>query len=295
MRLLLPLFLALLCACQSRPSLPPVPDWQSPTERHAGIGTIIDLRTGKPVTAPQLVDELAQADRILVGERHDNPDHHSLQRWLLQALAQRRPPGSLLLEMVNPDQQTAVDQVKAAFARGEPPRDLPAALRWQKGWDWNLYAPVVSYALAQPYPLLSANLDRADVAVIYRRQPTIDGPAASKPVQDKLLEQIRISHCNLLPETQLPAMLAVQQQRDRRMAERLATAPEPAVLIAGAFHVRRDVGAPLHLSDEQARRTLALILAEPGETLNASQADFAWFTHGPQRQDLCASLRNGRP
>ena len=295
MRFLLPLALALLCACQSTPTLPPLPAWQSPAEpQHPEAGQIIDLRTGKEITPEQLVDELGKAERVLVGERHDNPDHHALQRWLLQALAQRRESGSLLLEMLNPDQQKAVDQVKMTIARGESPGDLPVALRWQKGWDWELYAPVVRYALAQPYPLLSANLDRGEIADIYRREPQITGAAAAKSVQDELLDQIRVSHCNMLPESQLPAMLAVQQQRDRRMAERLGAAPEPAVLFAGAFHVRRDVGVPLHLDREQAQRTLALILAETGEKLDARQADFVWFTPGRERQDMCASLRDSR-
>ena len=63
-------------------------------------------------------------------------------------------------------------------------------------------------------------------------------------VREPLLEQIRESHCGMLPDSQMPAMLAVQQQRDRRMAERLLAAPAPAMLFAGAFHVRRDLGVP---------------------------------------------------
>src|SRR5690606_40000804 len=64
---------------------------------------------------------------------------------------------------------------------------------------------------------------------------------------EALQEQIRVSHCQMLPEAHLPAMLAVQQQRDRRMAQQLIAAPKPAMLLAGAFHVRRDLGVPLHL------------------------------------------------
>lgn len=292
MRYLLSLALALLCACQSTPALPPLPEWQSPLGRYdPELGRILDLRSGERISAGQLVDELARADRVMVGERHDNPDHHALQRWLLQALAQRRETGSLLLEMLNPDQQKDVNRVKAATAQGESPDDLAAALRWQRGWPWSLYAPVVEYALAQPYPLLSANLDRAEIADIYRRRPAVAGAAAATAVQDELLAQIRVAHCDMLPETGLPAMLAVQQQRDRRMAERLSDAPEPAVLFAGAFHVRRDIGAPLHLNGRRALGTRVLVLAEAGEALDASQADFAWFTPGQERQDMCASIR----
>ncbi|WP_181298368.1 ChaN family lipoprotein [Pseudomonas sp. Q2-TVG4-2] len=289
MRFLLSVALVLLAACQSTP---PLPSWQSPAGLdQADLGQIIDMRSGNRLTPQQLVAELAGADRVLVGERHDNPDHHALQRWLLNALAQRREQGSLLLETLNPDQQEKVARAQESIERGHWPADLPAALGWQNGWDWQLYAPLVEYALAQSYPVLSANLDRAEITRIYRRKPRLTGAAAADHVQKALLEQIRVSHCDLLPEAQLPAMLAVQQQRDRRMAERLEAARIPAMLIAGAFHVRRDLGVPLHLDREDIRTTRVLLLAEVGASPQAGQADFVWFTPAQRQQDHCAELR----
>ena len=280
--------LLLLAGCQSTPPLTP---WQSPEGRdHADLGRIVDLRTGETLSAQRLVTALADADQVLVGERHDNPDHHSLQRWLLEALAQRRAQGSLLMEMINPDQQASVAQAQTSIRRGVWPGDLPAALQWQRGWSWELYAPVIEYALAQPYPLLSANLDRSEVKAIYRDPPTLSGLAAAVPVQRALLAQIRVSHCDMLPETQLPAMLAVQQQRDRRMAERLQAAPKPALLFAGAFHVRRDLGVPLHMTDSARHGVRVLMLAEVGEDIQGEQADFVWFTPAQTRQDMCAQF-----
>jgi uncharacterized iron-regulated protein len=290
MRLLLPIAVILLAACQSTP---PMPAWQSPEGlNHSDLGRIVDLRSGEGVSTQQLVAELAGADRVLVGERHDNPDHHALQRWLLEALAQRREQGSLLLEMLNPDQQEKVARTQASIERGQWPADLAAELEWQKGWDWRLYAPVVEYALAQPYPLLSANLDRVEIMDIYRREPQLAETAAAKRVQEALLAQIRTSHCAMLPEAQLPAMLAVQQQRDRRMAERLEAAPKPAMLLAGAFHVRGDLGVPLYLKDQgDIPSSRVLVLAEVGEVIQAEQADFVWFTPAQPQQDHCAGFR----
>ena len=72
---------------------------------------------------------------------------------------------------------------------------------------------------------------------IYRNPPELIGTESTREdVTLRLSEQIRESHCNKLPETQLPAMLAVQQQRDRSMATVLLDAPRPALLIAGAYH-----------------------------------------------------------
>jgi len=280
------LLCVLLAGCQA---LPPLPSWQSPKGReHADLGVIRDLRSGEVLTPEQLVKRLAPAPRVLVGEQHDNPDHHALELWLLQALEQQRPQGSVLLEMLNPEQQAKVDQ-----ARGQNIADLPAALAWQKNWEWSLYGPLVRHALAQPYPLLAANLDRSEIMSIYKTRPALDGSASTAAsVQAPLLEQIRQSHCGLLPEGQLPAMLAVQQQRDRRMAQRLLAAAQPALLFAGAFHVRRDLGVPLHLADLGAGQgSVSLVLAEVGKPMTAATADFVWYTPALPEQDHCAELR----
>ena len=285
------LLLALLCGCQA--SLPALPAWQSPVGlEQAELGRIIELRTGAVLTPAQLVERLAKAPRVLVGERHDNPDQHALQLWLLRALATRRAQGSLLLEMLNPDQQARVDRLRAAIAAGQSPRDLLGELAWQRGWAWSLYGPLLQYALRQPYPVLAANLDRAEIGRIYSQAPALAGLAAAEPVRAALLAQIRQSHCNLLPESQLPAMLVVQQQRDRRMAEAMLAAPEPSLLLAGAFHVRRDLGVPLHLADlGAAAGTQVLLLAELGESVDGYAADYLWYTPAQPAQDHCAKLR----
>ena len=291
LRMLLMLVVPLMTACQS---VPPLPSWQgSEGLEHTDLNRILDLRDDRELTAGQLVVELAEADRVLIGERHDNPDHHALQLWLLEAMARRRAQGSLLLEMLAPAQQAPVEAVQASIAKGDRPTNLTMQLNWQKGWDWSLYGPLVKYALAQPYPLLQANLDPDEIRSIYRERPEISGPPAAAEVQQALLEQIRRSHCEMLPDSQLPAMLAVQQQRDRRMAERIQAAPAPAMLLAGVFHVRRDVGVPLHLGADMGReRTKVLILAEVGERVQADQADFVWFTPKQPEKDYCATMRH---
>lgn len=292
MRIALLLAAALLSACQA--SLPALPAWQSPEGlQHPEFGQIVELRTGARLTPEQLLTRLAAAPKVLVGERHDNPDHHALQLWLLRTLAAQRPQGSLLLEMLTPDQQVKVGHVRAAIAAGQAPQDILGALNWQPGWAWSLYGPLVQHALRQPYPLLAANLERREVMQIYAQVPQLQGQASTaQPVREALLEQIRQSHCNLLPESQLPAMLAVQQQRDRRMAEALLAAPAPSLLFAGAFHVRRELGVPLHLQDLGAAEGVqVLILAEVGSQVSTASADYVWYTPAQPEQDHCAKLR----
>ncbi|WP_134675629.1 ChaN family lipoprotein [Ectopseudomonas khazarica] len=293
MRILLLCCLSLLVACQSRGVLPPPAPIASEGRDHADLGVILDLRSGERITPQRLVERLARASRVVVGEQHDNPDHHALQLWLSRELAARRPQGSVLLEMLSPSQQTRVDQVRGETRAGRPPLDAIRALAWQPGWDWAMYGALVRYQLRQPYPLLAANLDREEIMRIYQQRPALQGQASTAAaVQQRLQRDIRESHCGLLPESQVPAMLAVQQQRDRRMAEALLAAPRPSLLLAGAFHARKDLGVPLHLADLGAGQGNAvLMLAEVGRQVDASMADYVWFTAAQPEQDHCAKLR----
>lgn len=293
MRILLLCCLSLLVACQSRGVLPPPAPIASEGRDHGDLGVILDLRSGERITPQRLVERLARASRVVVGEQHDNPDHHALQLWLSRELAAQRPQGSVLLEMLNPSQQTRVDQVRAETRAGRPPLDAIRALAWQPGWDWAMYGALVRYQLRQPYPLLAANLDREEIMRIYQQRPALQGQASTAAaVQQRLQRDIRESHCGLLPESQVPAMLAVQQQRDRRMAKALLAAPRPSLLLAGAFHARKDLGVPLHLADLGAGQGNAvLMLAEVGRQVDASMADYVWFTAAQPEQDHCAKLR----
>lgn len=278
-----------LGGCQA--SLPPLPAWQSSEGRdRVELGQVRDLASGEVISPEQLVLRLAEVPRVVVGEKHDNPDHHALQLWLLRALQAQRTQGSLLLEMLQPEQQARVDTLE----RQRPlPQDLPTALGWQNGWDWQLYGPIVREALQHRVRLLAANLSLAEVRATYRQPVPLAGVQSNAPaVKAALLEQVRAGHCGLLPESQLPAMLAVQQHRDRRIAERLLAAPQPALLFTGAYHARKDLGVPLHLADLGAKgQSKVLLLAEVGEQVEPGMADYVWYTAAMPEQDYCAQLR----
>ncbi|MBV4541537.1 ChaN family lipoprotein [Pseudomonas vlassakiae] len=278
-----------LGGCQA--NLPPLPAWQSSEGRdNAELGQIHDLASGQVISPEQLVERLADAPRVLIGEKHDNPDHHALQLWLMRALQLRRAQGSLLLEMLQPEQQAGVD---ALAGRAQLPQDLPKALAWDDGWDWQLYGPIVREALQHRVPLLAANLSPTEMRQAYRHPAVMSGTRSNAPaVRAALLDQVKQGHCGLLPESQLPAMLAVQQQRDRRIAERLLAAPQPALLLAGSFHARKDLGVPLHLADLGATgESKVVLLAEVGEQVRSEMADFVWYTAAMPEQDYCAQLR----
>lgn len=199
---------------------------------------IHDVKSGQDLSAQQLAEHLATASHVLVGVQHDNPDHLAVQLWLLQSLVQRRAQGSLLLAMLTLGQQDHVSRVQSAIAHGEYPADLSAALDCCPEWDWAFYGPLVRYALAQPYPLLAANLN--------------------------------------------PDEAQATRQRLRRMAQELLAAPFPALLLAQADHVRKDIGVPLYMTDLVGKaEPVVLILAQHGMTVEAEAADYVWYTAAP--------------
>jgi len=275
----------LLAVWVSMSGAEPLPAWQNTvSDQRERLGQAQDTATGEWLTADELVQRLAPASQVLVGEQHDNDDHHRLQLWLLQRLQQQRSQASLLLEMLTPSQQPAVDSLQNGDIEVQP-EQLAEQLNWGPGWDWDVYGPIVTWALKAGINLHAANLDREEISTLYRT-PAAVSPRYSDQALAELRETIEASHCGQIAEPQLSAMRGIQQQRDVRMGEQLATAAAPALLLAGNFHVRKDLGVPLHLDGPA---PVVVMLHEADKPLpGAEQADYLWLTPAAPEKDHCA-------
>ncbi|WP_261099079.1 ChaN family lipoprotein [Serratia quinivorans] len=275
MRFLILLAALALGACSQAPV-------SSPKNSLDNLGKITDLRSGESLSPEQLLNRLAAQPRVIVGEKHDNPYHHQIELWLVENLPQQRPQGSVLMEMINPSQQAKVSQVKQWLQSNPRVRDERVAelIDWQPGWKWPLYGDLTMAAMRAPYPLWSANLDRDEIMAFYQQPVFPQGQLSVRPAVQKALEEtIRTSHGGKIEPQQLHAMLAIQQQRDRRMAERLLAAPTPTLLIAGGYHASKSVGVPLHVQDLQPTAVpTVLMLVEPGVQVDKQVADYLWVT-----------------
>lgn len=282
------MLVGLLTGWVSMAAAEPLPPWQNALpEQTDRLGQVLDTASGEWLDAEQLVQRLAPVDHVLVGEQHDNEDHHRLQLWLLQRLHQQRPQASLLLEMLTPSQQSAVDELQQS-GRVVPAEQLPERLQWNPGWDWSMYGPIVSWALETELRLGAANLDRADISESYSNPPPVS-PRYTESALAELQHTIEASHCGQIAEPQLSAMRGIQQQRDVRMAEALATAAVPSMMLAGNFHVRKDVGVPLHLDGPA---PVVVMLHEAGKPLpGPEQTDYLWLTPAAPEKDHCAQWK----
>ncbi|GHB85945.1 ferric uptake regulator CjrA [Providencia stuartii] len=201
-----------------------------------GQGQIIDLQSGQSITPQQLIEQLSQSSRVIVGEKHDNMYHHQIEQWLAQEMHKTRPQGSVLLEMLQPDQQKSINSVKAQM-QGDPyirDEKLQSSIKWNSGWPWEQYGELTKQLLKAPYPLLSANLNKEEVKEAYKNPPVLNGVYSTQPVVQELISKtIETSHDGKLTPEQVEKMTVIQQMRDRRMAKSLLQAPTPALLFVG--------------------------------------------------------------
>ncbi|MCB9555788.1 MAG: ChaN family lipoprotein [Deltaproteobacteria bacterium] len=243
-----------------------------------------------------LLRAAAQADVVLIGERHDHPAHHLHQARLLKGLidAGRRP--AVVWEMITDRQASVlVDRPKADL--------LGRALGWDAtGWpSWKLYQPIAVAADLAALPFFAGGIDRAEVinAVMKGARPQYPLPGDAEAA---LRKQLIAGHCGHSPGKLIDAMSAAQQLRDQRMARRIAKAFQRSgsvVLIAGNGHARADRGAPYHLRRIAPQlSTLSIGQLEVTAGQNAAEAyleagsfDYVWFTERIDDQDPCERFR----
>jgi uncharacterized iron-regulated protein len=289
-------------------------EWLSTLDRdHPLVGKVWSVQQGGLVDQAALYRDLAQARFVLLGERHDNPDHHRLQARVVKELlrAGRRP--AVVLEMLDIENQLAIDRYLAqptATAAG-----FGDAVGWSKSnWPpFTEYQPIFEVAFTARLRIQAGNLPHASVRSLVKQGPSALPEAQRRELrleepfpaelQAPLIEELRASHCGHLPEPLLAPMALAQHARDAQMARVLLSAEEqPAVLIAGSGHTRLDRGVPYYLGlDAPGARiaSLAMVEVEKDQTdprgyyQAAALAPFhyLWFTPRVSDEDPCAAFR----
>jgi uncharacterized iron-regulated protein len=272
---------------------------------HPLAGRVWDVRAAKFVSAETMLERAARSRYVILGEAHDNPEHHRLQHEALEALARDGAPRALAMEQFDSEFQAAID---AARRRGADAEALADAGHFdRKGWNWPLYRPLVAFAVAHGWRLVAANLSRAEARAIIA-QPSRSGLPPAEPALRAALERDMIEgHCGRRPpQKRLAGMVEAQRARDARIAERIrASGTAHTVLIAGLGHARRDLGAPHYLGSSDVV-SIGLVEVEAGafeardylgDFATTASFDYLWFTPRFDRQDPCARgpiSRSGR-
>jgi len=245
---------------------------------------------------------LSGSTLALLGEVHDNPEHHRLRAQALRQACDNGWRPAIVMEQFDLDHQADIER-----ARWERPGDAQHVIAQAGGasaWRWSDYQPFVALALAYQLPLLAGNLPRRTASQLARDDYTVvlgtervrawrlaDAPdAAWQSAQER---EIDLGHCGALPQRLWSALARGQFARDAAMAHLLSQqAARGAVLLAGNGHVRRDLGVPRWLVRQGTPARLVVGFLERGTPPPAAGVyDSVVVTARVDRADPCDAFK----
>lgn len=222
--------------------------------------TIIDTRTGKAITQSVLLDRLAAADVVFVGEQHTDPAAHAFELQLLTGLHTRVGKRLTLgMEMFERDTQPTLDDYRqgktteAAFLKASRP--------------WSNYAtdyrPLIEFARVHTIPVLASNVPQPLATAVGRRglsalaefpasqyAPDVQTPRDGAFTHFQAVMQDMGGHGGMtMDAATISRFYEAQCLRDATMADsitkRLQAAPDTLILhINGQFHSDYGDGIP---------------------------------------------------
>lgn len=260
----------------------------------AAAERIIDTHSGNTLTRAELIKILSGQQYILLGERHDNAEHHRQRGELLTALKELAP--TVVAEHLDQGQQvTASDNLLQSLER--------AGFN-AKGWRWPLHQPLFQAAVNSGAPLIGGNITRevarkavreGESALPGKLAQLIDQAPLDAPGQAALDKDLIKGHCGRLPESMLQGMRLAQRARDAAMFDTLRHyqhGTAPVILLAGNGHVRLDYGVPTLIRQylPTAHTVSVGFLEEGAEQPDSSQYDYLWLVTAQERPDPCADI-----
>ena len=209
---------------------------------------------------------LAKHGVVLLGESHDQAEHHRWQLHTIAALFSHRPDMVLGFEMFPRRVQPVLDR----WSKGElNEADFLREVDWPQIWGFAdaLYLPLFHFARMHRLPMLALNIDRATnrrvaaqglASVPSTEREDVGDPApASSFYRDRLFEWFMkhpaASQDARAASERFERFVCAQQFWDRAMAEAIAgarrDARQPLVVgIMGSGHIEYGDGVPYQLA-----------------------------------------------
>jgi uncharacterized iron-regulated protein len=250
------------------------------------------------VAAPEILARAAKAQVVLLGESHDNADHH---RWELQAvaaLAALRPKLVLGFEMFPRRVQGAL----APWVAGElGEEEFLKTADWSNVWGYDaaFYLPLFHFARLNRIPMVALNVERDFVRMVSAKgleavpPEKREGISAPAPASEAYLDRLFASYTQH-PDKQEPApartdpafrnFVEAQLVWDRAMAQALADAaarnPDALVIgVMGSKHIAHGDGVPRQLQSLGIKHIASLLPWDSGDCSELS-ADLATVIFG---------------
>ncbi|MBO0764556.1 MAG: ChaN family lipoprotein [Hyphomicrobiaceae bacterium] len=260
---------------------------------------------------------------VLLGEVHDNADHHQVRAWLIANTAKMHPDWhpAIVFEQIRAERQDTLDTFNAQVQAGDPTAtadELLRLLNWDKsGWPpAQIYKPLFVAAIAAKLPIYAGDPPRDALRSVAKGDMGLLPPEERtrlrldrelpEPLRAALGKELAESHCGALPPQAADGMVAAQRYHDARLADAVLAAAErhgSAILIAGNGHVRSDRGVPWHIRERAPQAKVASIMLleveadktdpdtyVPRDPEGDPAVDVVIFTPRAERDDPCQSF-----
>jgi len=246
----------------------------------AQVAQWLDPASGKVIDSNDLLDQVATRSIVLLGEEHDNRDHHRWQHYMLTALHSRNANMVVGLEMFPRRIQPVLDDW--SLGKLDEATFLQRS-EWDQVWgyDASLYLPLLQFTRLYRLPTLGINIDRKLVSKVgeqgWKSLPVSERMGLSDPApaseayrqslaelyayklslyrqgEDEVDGEDAADLADILQDDGFNHFVDAQLTWDRAMAEALALAhrlePQgPVVGIVGRGHLEYGYGIPHQLA-----------------------------------------------
>ncbi|NET61812.1 MAG: ChaN family lipoprotein [Symploca sp. SIO2E6] len=247
-----------------------------------------------------ILEELAKADVVYLGETHDSELDHEAQLEILQALYQDNQKIALGMEMFQRPFQEKIDQYLAGeITEAELIEQTEYEQRW--GFPWEYYAPLLRFAKANKLPVLALNTPSEITRKVARQglaslttaeqqyipplsEIHTDNVGYRKMVQEVYQAHAHAGHGN---SDGFERFFTAQVLWDETMAQKIAqfyqdNSGYQVVVIAGRGHIVYGYGIPSRVSrrieDEEfvQRSVLFRSVADELSDVGEGIADYFW-------------------
>lgn len=248
----------------------------------------LDMYRGEPLQYEEMLDDLAGAGVVYLGEFHTFAEHHAIQTQVLTDLAKRGKPLVLGMEQLESPDQPTIDR----YNRGEIDfEQLAAAVKWPQSWgNYQQYKPLVEAARKFKIPVLALNARAATIRQVRvsggveRMDPKIRVQLPKEmrtddPLYAKLLGLQLMVHMAANPNMLRP-WIEAQIARDETMADTLcsflnspAGRGRSAIVVCGNGHISYGLGTPARVRRRMPQIKDRIVVLSESRELVLSPAD----------------------
>ncbi len=255
---------------------------------------ILDIEKNQQIDFNQLLEEIKDAQVILIGELHDHEGHHRMQLEIIRGLRQLGKPVAVGLEMFQQDYQGALDK----WIAGEMTEE-GFVLVYNQNWSmWPIYRPIFIETRNHGIPMVALNISRSVTRQVARsgidsltdrQREGLEGVSCRvDPAYEDFIRRALGGHGHSQPNFVYfcEAQLLWDAVMARNIEDYLKRYPDATIVVlAGSGHSWKHGIA--HQLDQIADRSYKVILPEVRGRIDRSSAqlrdaDYLWLDSGPQ-------------